>query len=297
MKKLKYIFGPMRLPFLILTPGCVLLGVSSAFWSTGFINLPDLFLLLIGGILAHISVNTFNEYFDFKSGLDFHTTKTLFNGGSGTLIEQPHRAIFVLTIAWISIILTALIGFYFISAKGFSLLPIGLTGIILIYSYTKWITKHPYLCLIAPGTGFGIIMVLGSHFALTAEYSISSFYISLVPFFLVNNLLLLNQFPDLEADRTVGRRHFPIVYGKKVSAGVYGIFLMLTYLVIIFGVWFKHMPDYCLLGLTTAVFMIPVYFKIQKHADSANQIFKFLPFNVLNTILTPILVSIGLFIG
>jgi len=32
---------------------------------------------------------------------------------------------------------------------------------------------------------------------------------------LVNNLLLLNQFPDVDADKTVGRRHYPIAVGRK----------------------------------------------------------------------------------
>jgi 1,4-dihydroxy-2-naphthoate octaprenyltransferase len=145
--------------------------------------------------------------------------------------------------------------------------------------------------------GFGIIMVLGTQFALTAEYSVSSFIISLVPFFLVNNLLLLNQFPDVEADKIVGRRHFPIVYGKKASAAVYGVFLLSTYALIILGVVSKLIPVYCLIGLITAVFLIPVYIKIQRHAQETEQIFKYLAPNVLNTILTPVLVAIGLFIG
>ena len=31
------------------------------------------------------------------------------------------------------------------------LLPIGLLGLVLVVSYTPWITRHPLLCLVAPG--------------------------------------------------------------------------------------------------------------------------------------------------
>jgi len=74
----------MRLSFVILTPACVLVGLGTAVWSTGEVNYIYFTLALIGAIAAHISVNAFNEYFDFKSGLDHRTHRTPFSGGSGT---------------------------------------------------------------------------------------------------------------------------------------------------------------------------------------------------------------------
>ena len=61
------IFGPMRLPFLILTPACVLLGAATAVWSGHELNLFHLALVLIGAVSTHISVNALNEYEDRKS--------------------------------------------------------------------------------------------------------------------------------------------------------------------------------------------------------------------------------------
>ena len=66
-------------------------------------------------------------------------------------------------------------------------------------------------------------MVMGTYYALTGEYTVTSFFASLAPFFLGNCLLLLNQFPDVEVDRTVGRRNLPIVIGKQSSSVDYGI--------------------------------------------------------------------------
>ncbi len=40
---------------------------------------------------------------------------------------------------------------------------------------------------------------------------------------------------------TNGQRHFPIVIGRRASSIIYGAFLLLAYLTIIFGV-FLHFP-------------------------------------------------------
>ncbi|GAG04549.1 unnamed protein product, partial [marine sediment metagenome] len=39
MSKLKHLLGPMRVPFLILTPACVLLGVGTAIYSSGEVSI------------------------------------------------------------------------------------------------------------------------------------------------------------------------------------------------------------------------------------------------------------------
>jgi len=86
------LLGPMRLPFLILTPACVLLGIGAAFYQSGRVDLLQVVIVLIGALAAHISVNALNEYFDFRSGLDLRTQRTPFSGGSGTLAAQPAMA-------------------------------------------------------------------------------------------------------------------------------------------------------------------------------------------------------------
>ena len=44
------IFGPMRLPFLVLPPACVALGAATAAWSGSEINLFYLLIALIGAL-------------------------------------------------------------------------------------------------------------------------------------------------------------------------------------------------------------------------------------------------------
>ena len=292
----KEIFGPMRVPFLILTPACALLGIATAVRSGVPINAMQVLVVLIGAVCTHISVNAFNEYEDFKSGLDARTQRTPFSGGSGTLPANPGMARSALAIALVAFSIVALTGIYFTWQRGLALLPLGLVGMIIILAYTPWLTKNPVLCLVAPGLGFGPFMVMGTHFALTGEYSITSFAVSLVPFFLVSNLLLLNQFPDVDADRTVGRKHFPILIGRHLSSILFSTFLILTYLAIIFGVIFAVLPLGALLGLGTLVLAIPLLRGSIMHADDIQNLVPFMGKNVLVNLLTPVLVAIGLFI-
>jgi 1,4-dihydroxy-2-naphthoate polyprenyltransferase len=296
MNKLKLLFGIMRVPFLALTPACALLGLGTAIWTTGRVNWLHFALLLVAAVCAHISVNAFNEYFDFKSGLDSQTQRTLFSGGSGTLQSHPDTARMALTMAWITFAVTALTGLYFILLRGASILPLGILGLFILIAYTPWLARNPFLCLIAPGLGFGPLMVMCIHFALTGVYSWTAFVAALVPFFLVSDLLLLNQFPDVEADRSVGRRHIPILLGQRSASVVYNLFILSAYLTIILGIAFGLLPPISLLGLLTAVIAVPTGIRAFQHADDLPGLVPALGLNVLVNLLTPVLVGIGLLI-
>ena len=297
MSNFKHLLGPMRLPFLILTPACVLLGFGTAAWSADQVSILYIILVLIGAICAHISVNTLNEYFDYKSGLDAKTERTSFSGGSGTLPEKPELARQTLGIAIVSFAITAFIGVYFLYVMGFSLLPLGVLGLLVVVAYTPWITRSPFLCLIAPGLGFGPLMVIGTDFVLTGRYSWTALIASLVPFFLVNNLLLLNQFPDVEADRSVGRRHFPVIIGRRTSSLIYGSFLVLAFITLALGVNFGYLPRTSLIGLIVLFVAVPTFVGVYRYAEEVKKLIPYMGLNVAINIVTPILVALGLFVG
>ncbi len=293
----KALLGPMRVPFLILTPSCVAVGVGTAFWQTGRVDWLQVLLVLIGALSAHISVNAFNEYFDFKSGLDSKTQRTPFSGGSGTLPTQPQAARQTLILSWLTFGITGAVGVFFTWLRGWALLPLGLLGLILLVTYTIWWVYQPLLCLIAPGVGFGLLMVMGTHFALTGSYSWTAFIASLVPTFLVSDLLLLNQFPDTEADRSIGRRHYPITLGRRASSLIYGVFLLGAYLSIVIGVILHLLPGFSLLALMTGVLAIRAYRGAHRNADNIPALVPSMGMNVILNLVTPALLAIGLFIG
>jgi 1,4-dihydroxy-2-naphthoate octaprenyltransferase len=82
--KLKIWFLETRPHFLILSVVLAFLGTSIA-WYDGYFHFGYALLAFIGLLLVHISVNTLNDYFDYRSGIDLATRRTPFSGGSGIL--------------------------------------------------------------------------------------------------------------------------------------------------------------------------------------------------------------------
>ena len=286
-----------RPSFLILSPVCVFLGTSTAIASQGAIDTTMLVLITVGALCAHISVNTLNEYTDFKSGLDLITIKTPFSGGSGALPGDPAMASMVLAAGLITFSLTLAIGIYFISNHGTLVLPIGIIGLVIILTYSKWLNRWPFLCLIVPGLGFGILMVVGTHYLLTGENTTTAWLAALVPFFLVNNLLLLNQYPDIQADRSVGRNHFPIAFGTTVSSYVYGVFFISAYSTILVGIYYGYFPILSLIAILPIALSLFSAAGALRHAEKIGAYPQHLGANVAATLLTPLLLGISILFG
>jgi 1,4-dihydroxy-2-naphthoate polyprenyltransferase len=284
---IKTVFATLRPPFLLLPPVTVTLGLATALASGHTVSTLYFVLALAGGLLAHAGVNSLNEYLDFKSGLDHNTQRTPFSGGSGALPSNPGAAKAVLTTSVICLLLTALIGLYFVNVRGWQLAPLGLLGIVIIISYTGWINRHPLICLIAPGLGFGPLMVIGTHFVLTGEYALLPAVVSLVPFFLVNNLLLLNQFPDIEADREAGRRHLIIRYGIRSGIIAYLLFVLLACAVTIAAVHQSMVPTAGLIALAPLMLAIWIIAGVKNQPDDNPRLVPYLGLNVFVTLITP----------
>ncbi len=292
------ILGVIRPSFLLLTPICVLLGITVAYASGAPVDWTACTLAMIGAVAAHVSVNALNEYEDFRSGLDLRTARTPFSGGSGTLVADPRLAEAARMIGLGALMLTALCGLILAWRVGWGLLPIVASGLVLVYFYTSKINRNRWLCLVAPGLGFGPLMVVGTYFSVTGTWSGSALLASLVPFFLVSNLLLLNQFPDLEADRSVGRDNLPIGLGLQRSLLVYGLFAVLAFASLGLGVATGLLPPTALIAMTTFPIAVAVYRGVNKtiHAGGpfTSSLVPWLALNVVLCLLTPALFSVGM---
>ncbi len=300
MTSIAIYFRETRPHFLLLTPVCVLVGVSTAVWSRSPVHWWYLPLALIGALAAHASVNVLNDYFDYRSGLDLKTRPTPFSGGSGILPAGLMSPRSVLLFGLGALAVVGLVGIFFLAvyrADGLQLLPLGVLGMLVVFFYTQNLTRSPWLCLLAPGLGFGPLMVLGTHFVMTGRYDWPALAASLVPGLLVSNLLLLNQFPDLEADAASGRRHVLIVWGRTAGARLYAALLAATYLWVIVAVAAGLLPWGALLSLLTLPLAVPTVLGVLRHAEEVEALPPFLGQNVLVTLSTPALLALGLFLS
>ena len=287
--KLKKWLLVIRPPFLVLSVVLAFLGTCIA-WYDGAFHLGYALLAFFGLLLAHISVNVLNEYFDYRSGVDFETQRTLFSGGSGALpagLLKPKQALWLGLGSLLAIIP---IGIYFTITKGWLLLPLLLVAAACIILYTPLILKTGWPEW-APGVGLGVLPVLGVYFVQTANYTWPVIVASVPSGILVHNLLLLNEFPDVEADRKVGRKTLPIAMGKKKASLVYSILTVIVYLWII-GIAVAEQEPLLLIALLT----LPLAIKAIQGALKYQELTKLVPAmanNVLVVLLTQFLLGIG----
>ncbi|MCL7453152.1 MAG: prenyltransferase [Anaerolineae bacterium] len=294
---LRDLIAPLRPPFLMVPPSSVALGAGAALWLGHDINLFYLLLALVGATAAHGSVNALNCYMDFRSGLDARTNPTPFSGMIPMLRQRPERVSFALISGVGALTISALVGIYFLTVWGWGLLPLGLLGIFLIVAYTPWITRLPAISLIAPGLGIGMFMVNGTYFVLTGSYSWTAFFASLVPFWLISELLVINQFPDVEPDESVGRRNYVILLGRKRASRIYAVMLWATYVSILVGWVLGHLPVGALLGLLTTPWAVQTTRDAYRHADDIEGLLPVLAKNVQVCVLTPALTALGILLS
>ena len=294
-------WGPARVPFLLLTPACMALGVACCWWLSrqggGALAWPDALLAVLGALAAHVSVNALNEYVDFKSGLDALTQRTPFSGGSGVLPARPELAQAALWMGCASLGLAMMAGVYFLWRQPAvlpALIPIGLAGVLLVVAYTPWVTRQPWLCLIAPGLGFGPLMALGTEIVLTGQASWTGLMLSVLPFALTNNLLLLNQYPDVEPDRSVGRRTLPMLWGRAGCVPLLAVQYGVAYGVLLLGLALGWWPMGTGLAVLTMPMALTAWQKVKAHADDMAELLPALGLNVGVALATPALAALGM---
>ncbi|MEW6034803.1 MAG: prenyltransferase [Chloroflexota bacterium] len=298
---LKVWFLETRPHFLLLSVALVFLGTSIA-WHEGHFNTLYLILGGIGLLLLHISVNTFNDYFDYKSGIDLAVQRTPFSGGSGILPAESLAPRAVYRFAAVCFLLAVPIGVYFTLARGWLLLPLLALGAIAVLSYTQHLTRWGIGEVFA-GLGLGMLPVLGLYYVQTGSYTLSAIIASVPSGILTHNLLFLNEFPDVEADRQGGRRHMVIRLGKRKAALMYTITTIAVYAWVAASVAAGvltggkvGMPLFALLGLLT----IPQAIKAVRgawHYEEPARLIPGMAANVMVVLLTQALVAIGYIIA
>lgn len=293
--KLKVWLLETRPQFLLLSVTLVLLGTAIA-RHEGCFDLLKFVLTLLGMLLAHSSVNILNDYFDYKSGIDLETTRTPFSGGSGILPDGLLKPKGVY-IYGVGCLLAALaIGIYLTFISGWQLLPVIILGGLVIYFYTSHLTKW-LVGEFWAGLGLGILPVMGTYFVQTGSYSVEVFVASLAAGFLTTNLLFLNEFPDLEADKKGGRYNLVIALGPRNASRLYAGLMAMTYICIIGGVVFKLMPPLSLIAFHSIFFAFKAIKVTFKHYDNVQELLPALKANVLTVLVTNAFMALGYFLS
>jgi len=243
-----------RAPFLLLPPTLVAAGAAAAAWDGAFFWARTL-LALIGLVALHMAVNILNEWSDMRTGIDLETQRTPFSGGSGTLPAGGMGSKAALVFGLICSGVGLMIGLWFLWKVGWILLPIMLAGAVAVLTYTDVLARIG-VGEIAAGFGLGAGPVIGAALVQSGSWSDAAVAASIPAFFMTFNLLLLNEFPDEEADQGGGRRNLVILLGRRTAAWIYVAAGLATPAAVIVAVVVGALPALCLVAVLPSLLLV-----------------------------------------
>jgi 1,4-dihydroxy-2-naphthoate octaprenyltransferase len=247
--------GVARLPFLLLPVTLVASGAAAASRDGAF-GWPRTVLALVGLVALHVAVNTLNEASDMRTGIDRHTRRTPFSGGSGTL---PSGALSIRAATAFGLAAAAVglaIGLWFLLLVGWILAPLLVFGAIAVLAYTNLLARIG-VGEIAAGLGLGTLPVLGTALVQDGHLGSTAIAASIPAGLMTFNLLLLNEFPDETADRAGGRRNLILLLGRQTAATIYSLAALAVPVSIVVAVVRGIFPLPALLALLPSLLLFP----------------------------------------
>jgi 1,4-dihydroxy-2-naphthoate octaprenyltransferase len=295
----------IRSNFLLLAVLLVAIGLALAALQinktgAGSFSVIDALLLVAGVVIAHASVNLFNEYSDHKTGIDNSTMKTPFSGGTGMIQSGKTTPVAVNTAAWLTLFWAFLIGLYFTIMSHWMVFIIMIIGGISIVFYTGYFARV-LLGEFFAGLSLGSLVVIGSFIAMTGGFAgkicdlfpAEVIFISIPPGILTSLLLYLNEFPDADADKAGGRFHLVIWLGRKKASYLYVFGLFMTYAFIIAAPLFNISSWWLLLGCLTIPLALKSGGMALKYYDDMPKLIPALGINVVVVLATDFLLAVA----
>jgi 1,4-dihydroxy-2-naphthoate octaprenyltransferase len=204
-------------------------------------------LTMLGGIALHIAANTFNDYFDWRSGTDPINNDYFlpYSGGSRSIELGLITPQALLRLAFIALGIAALFGLVLAALGRPLVLVFGLVGAFSTYFYTApplRLAAHKGWGEFLIGLNFGILLVGGTVYTLTGTVSLIDFLLGVPIGFLITAILWINQFPDYEADKATGKNNLVVVLGLKNARWGYLLLLVGAFGILLFGVLAGALP-------------------------------------------------------
>jgi 1,4-dihydroxy-2-naphthoate polyprenyltransferase len=297
----------IRANFLVLAVFLVSIGLAIS-WNSlsgvnGNFNILHAVLIMAGVVLTHISVNLFNEYSDYKTGIDFNTKISPFSGGSGMIVNGRTNPQTVLLAAVSTLVAAFIIGIYFTFVSHWSIFVLALLGGMTIVLYTPVLARF-MLGELFSGLMLGTMVVIGTYIAMTATpgtglaqlLPAELILISIPPGILTSLLLLINEFPDVEADRNGGRKHLVIRFGKQKAAWIYTFGVFLAFSIIIALPILGMASTWIYIALIPLPLALIASFLAIKHYDDDKKIVMAMGNNVITVLATDLLLAVAILI-
>jgi 1,4-dihydroxy-2-naphthoate octaprenyltransferase len=184
---------------------------------------------LICSVLIQIGTNFTNDLYDFLKGSDTVKRKGPRRVLASGLIsvKQMRLAIFIV------FGLTFILGLYLVYSTGLLILWVGILSIIagIIYTAGPYPLAYNGLGDVFVFVFFGVVGTMGTFYLHTQEISVLSLIISIPVGSLITNILVVNNYRDIEEDREANKNTLAVILGRAFSKFEFIFMITISYLV------------------------------------------------------------------
>ena len=258
----------------------VLFGATYALGYEIKFSILKFILFLLACLLIQAATNLFNEYYDYKHGLD----KIDSEGISGSIVKGNLSSREVMVGALVLYALAFVLGLILTFITSFYVLLVGVVCMLAGYFYTggRYPIAYSPFGEVVSGFFMGTIIISLSFYFQTGYVNADIIVVSLPLFIMIGAILLANNIRDLDNDKESGRRTYAILVGRNNAIKTLAISFIVVYLLNVLFIVTKYASWWNLLVFVT----IPLAIKIIKGFSANNHKTTMAPFMVLTAKLT-----------
>ena len=191
--------------------------------------LPYSIVALFCSILIQVGTNFTNDLYDFLKGADNQKRKgprRVLASGLISVTEMKVAIVIVFGLAF-------LLGLYLVLSVNLLILWVGIISIIagIIYTAGPFPLAYNGLGDIFVFIFFGVVGTMGTFYLHTQEISLLSFVTSIPVGALITNILIVNNYRDIEEDREANKKTLAVLIGKNFTRWQYIFLISICYLV------------------------------------------------------------------
>ncbi|MCB1706444.1 MAG: prenyltransferase [Halioglobus sp.] len=217
--------------------------------------------LLVMGLAMfcmEVAKNAWGDVYDYDSGTDLAVKpedRTGFSGGKRVLVDNILTRGQTWGIALLFGATGVALGAMMVFLREPSIFWLGTVALVLGWSY-----HGPPLQLAYRGLGeldvvlcYGPLIAMATYALLTHSYSADVIWASMPLGLFIAGFLWVNEFPDYEADRSVGKNNLVVKLGRQRASRVFPLIYLLALALLALAVWCDALPAAALLGCAGAV--------------------------------------------
>ena len=183
---------------------------------------------LICSVLIQIGTNFTNDLYDYLKGSDTVKRKGPRRVLASGLISVNEMRLAIILVFGVTFIL----GLYLVYSAGLIILWVGILSILagIIYTAGPFPLAYNGLGDVFVFLFFGIVGTMGTFYLHTQEISMLALIVSIPVGALITNILVVNNFRDVDEDREANKNTLAVIMGRTFSKWQFIIMIAISYL-------------------------------------------------------------------